>query len=58
MLSIGLGHALAARVDGRDDHAYVMIGDAESDKPQELLEKYGLMPGDIVHTVERLLARK
>lgn len=31
-LSIGLGHALAARVDKRDYHVYVVIGDGESDE--------------------------
>jgi transketolase len=33
-LSIAIGHALAARVDGRDYRAYVMIGDGESDEGQ------------------------
>jgi len=33
-LSIGLGHALAARVDGRDFRVYVMIGDGEADEGQ------------------------
>jgi transketolase len=33
-LSIGLGHALAARVDGRDYRVYVIIGDGESDEGQ------------------------
>jgi transketolase len=33
-LSIGLGHALAARVDKRDFRVYVMIGDGESDEGQ------------------------
>jgi transketolase len=33
-LSIGLGHALAGRVDQRDFHVYVMIGDGESDEGQ------------------------
>jgi transketolase len=33
-LSIGLGHALAARVDGRDYRVYVMVGDGESDEGQ------------------------
>jgi transketolase len=33
-LSIGLGHALAARVDGRDYRVYVMIGDGEADQGQ------------------------
>ncbi|MCB0104785.1 MAG: transketolase [Caldilineaceae bacterium] len=33
-LSIGLGHALAARVDGLDYRVYTMIGDGESDEGQ------------------------
>jgi transketolase len=33
-LSIGLGHALAARLDGRDYRVYVAIGDGESDEGQ------------------------
>lgn len=33
-LSIGLGHALAARLDGRTSRVYVMIGDGESDEGQ------------------------
>lgn len=33
-LSIGLGHALAARVDGLDYRTYVMIGDGEADQGQ------------------------
>lgn len=33
-LSIGLGHALAARLDGRAYRVYVMIGDGESDEGQ------------------------
>jgi transketolase len=33
-LSIGLGHALAARVDKRDYRVYVMIGDGEADEGQ------------------------
>jgi len=33
-LSIGLGHALAARVDERDYQVYVMIGDGEADEGQ------------------------
>ncbi len=33
-LSIGLGHALAARVDKRSYRVYVMIGDGESDEGQ------------------------
>jgi transketolase len=33
-LAIGLGHALAARVDGRSYRTYVLIGDGESDEGQ------------------------
>jgi transketolase len=33
-LSIGLGHALAARVDGRAFRVYVMIGDGEANEGQ------------------------
>lgn len=33
-LSIGLGHALAARVDSREYRVYVMIGDGEADEGQ------------------------
>ena len=33
-LSIGLGHALAARVDGRSYHVWVMVGDGECDEGQ------------------------
>ena len=33
-LSIGLGHALAARVDGRNYQVYVLIGDGEADQGQ------------------------
>jgi transketolase len=33
-LSIGLGHALAGRVDGRDFRTYVMTGDGEMDEGQ------------------------
>ncbi|HZR00307.1 MAG TPA: transketolase [Chloroflexota bacterium] len=33
-LSIGLGHALAARVDGRSYHVWVMLGDGECDEGQ------------------------
>lgn len=33
-LSIGLGHALAARVDNRDYRVYVMLGDGEIDEGQ------------------------
>ena len=33
-LSIGIGHALAGRVDGRGYRVYVMIGDGEADEGQ------------------------
>lgn len=33
-LSIGLGHALAARLDRRDYHVYVMVGDGEANQGQ------------------------
>lgn len=33
-LSIGLGHALAGKIDGREYRVYVMIGDGESDEGQ------------------------
>lgn len=33
-LSIGLGHALAGKIDGRSYQVYVMIGDGESDEGQ------------------------
>jgi transketolase len=33
-LSIGLGHALAARLDGRDYRVYIAIGDGEADEGQ------------------------
>ncbi|MEA2476048.1 MAG: transketolase [Actinomycetota bacterium] len=33
-LSIGIGHALAARLDGRDSRTYVLCGDGESEEGQ------------------------
>src|SRR5262245_60725522 len=33
-LSIGIGHALAARLDGRDSRVYVLLGDGEIDEGQ------------------------
>lgn len=33
-LSIGVGHALAARLDGRDSRVYVIVGDGESGEGQ------------------------
>lgn len=46
-LSIGIGHALAARLDGRDYRTYVVIGDGESQEGQVweaamAASKYGL----------------
>ncbi|UCC47439.1 MAG: transketolase [Gemmatimonadota bacterium] len=46
-LSIGIGHALAARLEGRDYRSYVMIGDGESQQGQVweaamTASKYGL----------------
>lgn len=46
-LSIGIGHALTARLDGRDYRVYVMIGDGESQEGQVWeaamsADKYGL----------------
>lgn len=32
--SIGIGHALAARLDGRDSRVYVLVGDGESEEGQ------------------------
>ncbi len=46
-LSIGLGHALAARVDGRDYRTYVMTGDGEMDEGQVW---EALMAGAQFHT--------
>lgn len=33
-LSIGIGHALAARMDGKDYRTYVMVGDGETEEGQ------------------------
>ncbi len=33
-LSLGIGHALAGKMDGRDYHTYVMLGDGEMDEGQ------------------------
>jgi transketolase len=33
-LSLGIGHALACRMDGLDSHVYVMMGDGESEEGQ------------------------
>jgi transketolase len=33
-LSLGIGHALACRLDGLDSHIYVMMGDGESEEGQ------------------------
>jgi len=46
-LSLGIGHALACRIDGLDCHTYVMMGDGESEEGQvweayEAANKYKL----------------
>jgi transketolase len=46
-LSLGIGHALACRLDGLDAHTYVMMGDGESEEGQvweayEAAHKYQL----------------
>jgi transketolase len=46
-LSLGIGHALACRLDGLDSHTYVMMGDGESEEGQvweayEAANKYKL----------------
>jgi transketolase len=46
-LSLGIGHALACRLDGLDAHTYVMMGDGESEEGQvweayEAAHKYKL----------------
>jgi len=46
-LSIGLGHALAARLDGRDYRTYVMTGDGEMEEGQVW---EALMAGAQFHT--------
>src|SRR6185369_17333248 len=33
-LSIGIGHALAAKLDGRDSRVYVLLGDGEIEEGQ------------------------
>jgi len=61
VLDGGLGAAVAQAVVERCcpvRMAFVGVRDryAESGKPQELLEKYGLMPGDVVKAVRQALA--
>jgi len=61
VLDGGLGAAVAQAVVERCcpvRMAFVGVRDryAESGKPQELLEKYGLMPGDVVKSVRQALA--
>jgi len=58
----GLGAAVAQAVVERCcpvKMAFVGVRNryAESGKPQELLEKYGLMPSDVVEAVQRVLAQ-
>jgi transketolase len=62
-LSHGALGAAVAYTAGRLHPApleYVNLGDtfAESGKPEELMEKYGLTAGDIVDAAERVVARK
>lgn len=58
----GLGAAVAQTVVERHPvpMAFVDIDNqyTESGKPQELLEKYGLMPDDIVQSVRRVVSKK
>ena len=58
----GLGSAVARAVTILHPVPMGFIGIhdeyAESGKPEELLEKYGLMPADIVRTAKEVMARK
>lgn len=58
----GLGAAVAQVVAEQHPVPIEFVGIdneyAESGKPQELLEKYGLMPGDITQAVKKVLSRK
>lgn len=62
LLAGGLGSAVARLVAERSpaQMGFVGIRDsyAESGRPQELLEKYGLTPADIVRTAQQLVERK
>lgn len=62
LLQGGLGAAVARAVSERHPVPMGFVGVhntyAESGQPEELLQKYGLMPADIVATVKRALARK
>jgi transketolase len=61
LLQGGLGAAVARTVAERHPvrMAFVAIAEqyAESGKPQELLEKYGLMPADIVQAAQRAVGK-
>lgn len=62
LLNGGLGAAVAQAVVTRYPVPMAMVGVrdtyAESGKPQELLEKYGLMPADVVQAAQQAIARK
>jgi len=61
VLNGGLGAAVAQAVVTRRPVPMEMVGVrnayAESGRPQELLEKYGLMPADVVRAVQRVVKR-
>jgi transketolase len=62
VLEGGLGAAIARVVSERFPVPMSFVGIrntyAESGKPQELLEKYGLMPADIVSATEEVIQKK
>jgi transketolase len=62
LLNGGLGSEVARRVGERHPVPMAFVGIrntyAESGEPQELLEKYGLMPADIKDAVTQTLTRK
>jgi transketolase len=62
LLNGGLGSEVARAVGRLQPVPMEFVGIdntyAESGEPEELLERYGLMPGDIKEAVERALARK
>ena len=58
----GLGDAVAQVLIQNTPYPqeYVAVNDSfgESGTPDQLLEKYGLMPKDIIAAVEKVMARK
>jgi transketolase len=62
LLNGGLGAAVAQAVAMRYPVPMAMVGVrdtyAESGQPEELLEKYGLMPADVVRAVQQVRARR